>query len=324
MSKDYKLYAINVLLSDLHKYEFKGLSDDLIIFLKENDYSHECNVDNLQCVNCIFKWLRNKKREQLYYSNIPFKSYESKLNFYWENREYFDIEVAHVFSESNILSFIPESKEEAKLYTQKLKKYLAEEIEKEIASGKKYFGIPLETYEEFKNNFIKKYKESPLPRKYLVNEQKRIDELISKIRFSDDVQKVYNSIINCEDIVTYNFELKRPQIANFYIYSRLRPLAEYKIFLEQYNANISETNNKTIDELKILIGDGEVGAVIDILLKDEQYSSYQRELIIHRARYKSVKQNKRMGIISFEDANREERKIEFAILEILSKQEVQG
>jgi len=244
------------------------------------------------------------------------------LNFYWENREYFDIEVAHFFSESDILSFIPESKEEAELYTQKLKQYIAESIEQEIASGKEYYGIPLETFKEFKHNFFKRYKESPLPQKYLTNERKRIDELIYRMPFSDDLLEVYNSIINCEDIVTYNFKIKRPQISKLYVYSRLRPLAEYKIFLERYQPNISEASNKTIDELKILIGDGEVASVIDILIKDEQYSDYQNEFIVHRAKYKSVKQNKRMEIISFEDANREERKIEFAVLEILSRQEV--
>lgn len=251
-NKEYELNEIRELLSDLYGYEFKGLNSDLISFLKSKNYNRKCSVDNLQCSFCIYSWLYCEKKKQLYYSHIPFSNYESRLNFYRKNKKYFDLTITYVFNDEDSFSLIPKSEEEAKLYTVELKKYFRESTERDRYYGKtELFGIPLKTYEEFKSDFEKIYKKSPHPKQYLINERKRINELISKSSTTEeDVLKTYNSIISCEEII-YEIESKDDQHMKFYSYNLTYPIAKYKIFLEKFTENKIMMNGK--NKINVLV-----------------------------------------------------------------------
>lgn len=232
MSYD-KIEGIKFLFKDLYNKDIKEIDDELIEYLLANGYEHNCSANDLKCKNCIYSWLRSKKKEKLFESNFPFKSYESILFFYKSNSQYFDLGTMYKMREDYTLSAIPKTREEAKFYTPELIDYFDNHLKEQLDEGiKHYQNCPILNYDDLIAEFNIKHSLSPIPKEFIRLEKERIQTIIESLKYSmkTSFDREYKSIIKSEEII-YDTDSNEYPTMRFMLRSYTYPIAKYQIFL---------------------------------------------------------------------------------------------
>lgn len=254
MQEDSQLQLIVELMDEIYGYKLKEIDQDLLKYLKNVGYDVNCKTDNLECENCISAWLYLKKRNMLYEKNRPFESYISRIKFYQENSEYFDLETRYRMDDGFLLSVQPKNIEEAKIFTPIIDQYNQNERIKEKLSGRNnFFKFPFYLYDELVEEFFRKFNQSPVPEKFLTNERERIEEIVTNEGglFEKSFKKEKNAIINCEQKI-FDFENPSDSIIDFWLRSRTYPIAKYEIFLDTFDPSEKLGKNLDNDDLQIV------------------------------------------------------------------------
>ena len=256
-----KIDAIKFLLKDVFNKEIEEINDELIEFLIDQNYEHNCSAEDLKCKNCIYSWLLSKKREALFESNFPFKNYESVLSFYKMNYDYFDLGTMYKMTDEYTLSAIPKTIEEAKLYTPELIQYFDKELKRQLNEGiKNYHGCPILDYNSLISEFNTNHSKSPIPKEFIRLEKERIEKIIEDLKYSmqTSYEREYNSIINSEELI-YDTESGGLPSMRFMLRSYTFPIAKYKIFLDSikdfypYDINLDDELKNIEKQLRSLI-----------------------------------------------------------------------